>query len=91
MQNFGAAVRAAMQLDGQLYNAIREAYDREQFAENGDEIDRHAFGLVAAVNAVFNLGHAVGFEAGARFVREGGEDQTNKEAEQALNRKDEFQ
>ena len=71
MGNFYAAVRAAMMLEGKLYNAIRTAYDREQFPENGDEIDKHAMGLVAAVNAVYNLGFSAGFTAGARYVRDG--------------------
>ena len=91
MQNFNAAVRAAMQLDGQMYNAIREAYNREQFDENGDEIDRHAYGLIAAVNAVYNLGHAAGFKAGAEFERSGRAEQISKEAAEATHDRPEGQ
>lgn len=82
--DFRAAVRAAMQLDGQIYNAVRDAYNREQFDGNGDEIDCHAYGVIAAVNAIYNLGHAAGFECGARFVREKREEQINREAEEAI-------
>ena len=90
MQNFGTAVRAAMQLDGQMYNAIREAYDREQFDENGDEIDRHAFGLIAAVNAVYNLGYGNGYRDGAEYERTS-VGQISKEAAEATHDRPEGQ
>lgn len=80
--SFEAAVRAAMQLDGKLYNAIREAYDVEQDIYS-DEIDRHAYGCIAAVNAVYNLGYGAGFKAGAEYERSGRADQINREAEEA--------
>jgi hypothetical protein len=79
-----AAVRAAMQLEGQLYNAIRDAYEVEQRVEaNGDDIDRHACGCIAAVNAIYNLGYGNGFKAGAEYERSGRAEQINREAEEA--------
>lgn len=69
MESFHAAVRASMMLEGKLYDAIRKAYDQEQFPENGDEVDRHAFGMIAAVNAIYNLGYGNGFVAGAKYGR----------------------
>lgn len=84
MTNFRAAVRAAMQLEGQLYNAIRKAYEVEQgLTANGDEIDRHAYGCIAAVNAIYNLGYASGFKAGAEYTRNGRVEQLNQTAEEA--------
>ena len=80
--DFQTAVRAAMQLEGQLYNAIRDAYEVGQRA-NGDDIDRHACGCIAAVNAIYNLGYASGFKDGADYAHCGRVEQIEREAKEA--------
>lgn len=56
------AVKAFEQQDSALYAAIRDAYEQEQFEENPD---KHCQGVISAVNAIYNLGYANGFKAGA--------------------------
>lgn len=54
--------------DSELYSAIRDAYDREQFAGNKD---KHIQGVIAAVHAIYGLGYNNGFKAGAEYAQKG--------------------
>ena len=64
-ESYGDALRNVRQRDSELYRAIRAAYLQEQFDENGDAVDQHCQGMIAAIEAVYRLGYAEGFKAGA--------------------------
>lgn len=64
-ESYGDALRNVRQRDSELYRAIRAAYLQEQFDENGDAVDQHCQGMIAAIEAVYRLGFAEGFKAGA--------------------------
>ena len=59
------ALRIVRQQDSALYKAIRAAYLQEQDEENGDTVDQHCQGVISAIEAVYRLGYAEGFKAGA--------------------------
>lgn len=59
------ALRIMREQDSKLYKAIRDAYTQEQFDENGDALEQHCQGMIAAIEAVYRLGFAEGFKAGA--------------------------
>ena len=52
--------------DSELYAAIHAAYEQEQFENNPD---KHCQGMIAAVNAIYNLGYANGFKDGGEYAR----------------------
>lgn len=52
--------------DSELYAAIRDAYEREQFDGNPE---KHVQGIIAAIEAIYNLGFAQGFTQGAQAER----------------------
>ena len=64
-ESYGDALRNVRQRDSELYRAIRAAYLQEQFDENGDAVNQHCQGMIAAIEAVYRLGFAEGFKAGA--------------------------
>ena len=63
--SYTEALRVMREQDSELYRAIRAAYLQEQDEENGDAVDQHCQGMVAAIEAVYRLGFAEGFKAGA--------------------------
>ena len=63
--SYGDALRNMRQQDSALYKAIRAAYLQEQTDENGDTVDQHCQGVICAIEAVYRLGYAEGFKAGA--------------------------
>lgn len=63
--SYGDALRNVRQQDSALYKAIRAAYLQEQTDENGDAVDQHCQGVICAIEAVYRLGYAEGFKAGA--------------------------
>ena len=63
--SYTEALRVMREQDSLLYKAIREAYTREQDEENGDAVDQHCQGMIAAIEAVYRLGYAQGFTAGS--------------------------
>ena len=62
-------LRNMQEQDSALYAAIRDAYEQEQFDGNPD---KHCQGVIAAVNAVYNLGYAQGYTKGAQDAQKGG-------------------
>lgn len=62
--NFDEAVRAILKTDSELYKTIKEAYEYEQHDGNPSEMDKHIYGTIAAVNAVYILGHSTGYTRG---------------------------
>lgn len=58
-------LEAMRQHDSALYAAIRDAYEQEQFDGNPE---KHCQGVIAAVNAIYNLGYSNGFKAGAEYA-----------------------
>lgn len=65
VENYEDALRNMREQDSELYKAIRAAYLQEQTDENGDAVDQHCQGMIAAIEAVYRLGYAEGFKAGA--------------------------
>lgn len=63
------ALEAMRQHDSALYAAIRDAYEQEQFDGNPE---KHCQGVIAAVNAIYNLGFNNGFKQGAEYAQKGG-------------------
>lgn len=63
--SYTEALRVMREQDSELYRAIRAAYLQEQTDENGDAVDQHCQGMIAAIEAVYRLGFAEGFKAGA--------------------------
>lgn len=61
------ALAEMRRVDSELYAAIRDAYDREQFSGNKD---KHIQGVVAAVHAIYCLGYNSGLKEGARYAQE---------------------
>lgn len=66
--DYTEALEKMQQRDSDLYKAIRQAYIREQYEGNPD---KHTQGVMAAVNAIYNLGYSNGFKAGAEYAQEG--------------------
>ena len=66
--DYTEALQMMREQDSDLYAAIRQAYIREQFENNPD---RHCQGIMAAVNAIYNLGYANGFNQGAEDAQKG--------------------
>ena len=64
-ESYGDALRNMRQQDSELYRAIRAAYVQEMDDCNGDAVDQHCQGMIAAIEAVYRLGYAEGFKAGA--------------------------
>ena len=64
-ERYGDALRNMRKQDSELYRAIQAAYLQEQMDEDGDAIDQHCQGMIAAIEAVYRLGYAEGFKAGA--------------------------
>lgn len=58
------AVQDAIRQHSELYNAIKAAYEHEQHDGNPTDADRHIFGVIAAVNAVYVLGLSTGYTQG---------------------------
>lgn len=71
LQDYTETLAAMRKQDSKLYKAIRAAYEQEQFETNGDAMERHCQGMIAAVNAIYNLGYGEGFKNGAAAVKEG--------------------
>jgi Skp family chaperone for outer membrane proteins len=65
------ALEAMRQHDSALYAAIRDAYEQEHFKTNGDAMNKHCQGVIAAVNAIYNLGYSNGFKQGAEYAQKG--------------------
>lgn len=63
--SYTEALRVMREQDSLLYKAIRAAYLQEQTDENGDTVDQHCQGVICAIEAVYRLGYAEGFKAGA--------------------------
>lgn len=61
-QDYTEALANMRKHDSALYAAIRDAYEREQFDGNQD---KHCQGMIAAVNAIYNLGYGNGYKDGA--------------------------
>ena len=66
--DFTEALANVRRLDSELYTAIYNAYEREQFEGN---TDKHCQGMIAAVNAIYNLGFSNGFKQGAEAAGKG--------------------
>lgn len=66
--DYAEALDAMRKQDSDLYAAIRQAYIREQFDGNPD---KHTQGVIAAVNAIYNLGYNNGFKQGAEYAQKG--------------------
>ena len=66
--DYTEALEAMRQHDSDLYAAIRQAYIREQFNKDPD---KHTQGVIAAINAVYNLGYGNGFNAGVEYAQIG--------------------
>ena len=62
--DFNEAVRSIRKTDSELYKAIKESYEHEQHDGNPSEMDKHIYGTIAAVNAVYILGHSTGYTQG---------------------------
>ncbi len=70
VENYEDALRNMREQDSELYKAIRAAYLREQNEENGDPLAWHCQGMISAVQAIYNLGYATGYNAGAKDAEE---------------------
>lgn len=68
MQDYREALRREMETDSALYKAIRAAYIQEQDDSNGDALQQHCSGVMAAIKAVYQLGYGQGFTAGAEYA-----------------------
>lgn len=66
--DYTEALDAMRKQDSALYAAIRDAYEQEQFDGNPE---KHTQGVIAAVNAIYNLGFSNGFKQGAEYARKG--------------------
>lgn len=66
--DYTEALDAMRKHDSDLYAAIRQAYIREQMDSNPD---KHTQGVIAAINAVYNLGFSNGFKQGAEYAQKG--------------------
>ena len=66
--DYTEALNAMRKQDSDLYAAIRYAYIQEQFDGNPD---KHTQGVIAAINAVYNLGFSNGFKQGAEYAQKG--------------------
>ena len=66
--SYTEALRIMRQQDSELYRAIRAAYLQEQADENGDAVDQHCQGMIAAIEAVYRLGYAQGIKTGAEYT-----------------------
>lgn len=55
-------VKTFEQHDNALYTAIRDAYNLDE---------DHCQGMIAAVNAIYNLGFSNGFKQGAEYAQKG--------------------
>lgn len=64
--DFKEALDAMRRRDSDLYAVILDAYNREQIDGNADQ---HCQGVIAAVNAIYNLGYGNGFKQGAEYAR----------------------
>lgn len=51
-----------------LYKAIQTAYLQEQADSNGNGLQQHCSGVMAAVKAIYQLGYGQGFTAGAEYA-----------------------
>lgn len=63
--DYTEALRNMREQDSALYAAIRDAYEQGQFDGNPD---KHCQGVIAAVNAIYNLGYSNGFKQGAEYA-----------------------
>ena len=70
MQDFREALQAEMETDSALYKAIRAAYIQEQADSNGNTLQQHCSGVMAAIKAVYQLGYGQGFTAGADYAEQ---------------------
>lgn len=68
MQDYREALQAEMETESALYKAIRAAYIQEQTESNGDALQQHCSGIMAAVKAIYQLGYGQGFTAGAEYA-----------------------
>lgn len=66
--DYTEALDAMRRQDSALYAAIRDAYEQEQFDGNPE---KHCQGIIAAVNAIYNLGYSNGFKQGAEYAQKG--------------------
>lgn len=64
MINCNECQRITLQLDGELYRAIKDAYEQEQDADPANAAEKHAQGVMAAIKAVYMIGEADGYTAG---------------------------
>lgn len=70
MQDYREALQAEMENHSALYKAIRAAYIQEQADSNGDTLQQHCSGIMAAIKAVYQLGYGQGFTAGAEYAEQ---------------------
>ena len=56
--------RYVLQVDGELYQAIADAYEQEQQADPATAEEKHVQGVMAAIKAVYMIGEAHGYTAG---------------------------
>lgn len=66
--DYTEALRNMRELDSELYKAIRDYYEQEHFETNGDAINKHCQGVMAAVTAIYNIGFNHGFKQGAEYA-----------------------
>lgn len=64
MINCNECQRITLQLDGELYRAIKDAYEQEQDADPASAAEKHAQGVMAAIKAVYMIGEAHGYTEG---------------------------
>lgn len=65
---YAEALRNMRELDSELYKAIRDYYEQEHFETNGDAMNKHCQGVMAAVTAIYNIGFNHGFKQGAEYA-----------------------
>ena len=58
--DYTEALAAMRRQDSALYAAIRDAYEK-----GSGDVEDHCQGIIAAVNAIYNLGFSNGFKMGA--------------------------
>ena len=51
-----------------LYKSIQTASLQEQADSNGNTLQQHCSGVMAAIKAVYQLGYSQGFTAGAEYA-----------------------
>ena len=76
--DFNEAVRSIRKTDSELYKAIKESYEHEQHDGTPTNIDKHTFGIIAAVETVYHLGQSTGYVQGYAAAKEDQKKQEGK-------------